>query len=50
MNKRITIEGTQGDRLVIIIRKNDVDFNAYTDGTGFVVSIPKEQLKKELEK
>lgn len=50
MNKRITIEGTHGDRLTIIIRKNDVDFNCYSDGNGFFVSISKEKLKEELEK
>jgi hypothetical protein len=50
MNKRITLTGTHGDRLTIIIGKNAVSFNTYTDGSGFVVSIPKEELKKELEK
>jgi hypothetical protein len=50
MNKRITLNGTHGDRLTIIFGKKDVSFNAYTDGSSFVVSIPKEKLKEELEK
>lgn len=48
MNKRITITATHGDRLTIIIRKNYVDFNCYTDGNGFVVSIDKDKLLEEL--
>jgi hypothetical protein len=49
MNKRITITATHGDRLTIIIGLRNVSFNAYTDGSGFVVSISKEELKKLLE-
>ena len=41
-----TIELSHGDRVDIYIRKRDILFDFFCDGTGNCFTIPKEELKE----